>query len=126
MAWLLLIITLLLSIPHTFAAQQTWIFKSAEVLDITTGNILSGHDVLVENGVITEIAKNIQLPDAQKIPAKNHYLVPGWVEMHAHVPPGKVSQKELDELLFLYSAHGITTVRGMLGASWHLELKATA
>lgn len=120
---LIVLALLILSMSKVLAAQQHWLFKSAEVLDIVTGDILSGYDVLVENGFIVKVAKDINASHAQTIQAENDFLVPGWVEMHAHIPPNRIPQKELEDLLFLYSAHGITTVRGMLGASWHLELK---
>jgi hypothetical protein len=46
--------------------------------------------------------------------------MPGLAEMHAHVPPMRVGEQQVHDTLFLYLAHGITTIRGMLGETGHL------
>src|SRR5690606_27369981 len=56
------------------------------------------------------------------IDGRERYLVPGLAEMHAHVPPSS-DRRYLEEVLFLYVANGVTTVRGMLGEPGHLELR---
>jgi imidazolonepropionase-like amidohydrolase len=56
------------------------------------------------------------------IEARGRYLLPGLAEMHAHIPG--VAQREFAaHVLFLYLAHGVTTIRGMLGEPWHLDLR---
>jgi hypothetical protein len=45
--------------------------------------------------------------------------------MHAHVPPG-TDRQWIDDVLFLYSANGVTFARSMLGAPHHLDLRAKA
>lgn len=103
--------------------NQNWLIKSVNVLDITDGEYASNTDVYIEQGIIKKIGKKLQIENVEIIEGNGKYLVPGWTEMHAHVPPGKTSKENLDELFFLYSAYGITTIRGMLGAPWHLELR---
>jgi imidazolonepropionase-like amidohydrolase len=49
--------------------------------------------------------------------------MPGLAEMHAHVPP--VDDLEpMKEVLLLFAANGVTTIRGMLGHPRHLELRS--
>jgi imidazolonepropionase-like amidohydrolase len=49
--------------------------------------------------------------------------MPGLAETHAHVPPQPDPPREvLEDILFLYVANGITTIRGMLGQAYQLDL----
>ena len=49
--------------------------------------------------------------------------MPGLAEMHAHVPP--VDDLEpMKDVLLLFAANGVTTIRGMLGHPRHLELRS--
>lgn len=80
-------------------------------------------NVLVRDGIIVQIGKITTTDKLTVIEASGKYLVPGFTEMHAHVRPSKVSDAERDRLLFLYSAHGITTIRGMLGHPLHLTMR---
>jgi imidazolonepropionase-like amidohydrolase len=48
--------------------------------------------------------------------------MPGLAEMHSHVPPQGASEQLLTDIMFLYIANGVTTIRGMLGASYQLDL----
>ena len=50
------------------------------------------------------------------------FLLPGLAEMHAHVPPFDDGQR-VDDVLRLFLAHGVTTIRGMLGEPGHLVLR---
>ncbi|WP_317170112.1 amidohydrolase family protein [Rhodocytophaga rosea] len=53
---------------------------------------------------------------------KENNLIPGLAEMHAHVPPVD-NLEPMKEVLTLFLANGITTIRGMLGHPRHLELR---
>ena len=61
-------------------------------------------------------------PDAVVIDASGRYLMPGLTEMHGHVP-GMDDPQYLEDVLFLYVANGVTTVRGMQGREGHIELR---
>ena len=43
------------------------------------------------------------------------YLMPGLTEMHGHLPDPRMSDIDIRNLLFLYIANGVTTVRAMEG-----------
>jgi imidazolonepropionase-like amidohydrolase len=82
-------------------------------------------DVLVQDGRITAIGATgtIEVPaTAQRIDGDGHFLMPGLVEMHAHVPARDAAS--LQTVLDLFLAHGVTTVRGVLGEPGQLELRA--
>lgn len=61
------------------------LIKNATVLTVTKGNLESA-DVLVQNGIITQIGKNISAPNGvQSIDATGKYLMPGIIDAHSHV-----------------------------------------
>jgi len=107
-------------------SQHEIVFTSVNVIPMDTERILENQTVVVKNGKITALGNDGKVKyskDAQVIPAKGKYLTPGWSEMHAHVPP--IDDIEpMKEVLILYLANGITTIRGMLGHPKHLELRS--
>ncbi|MGB2503326.1 MAG: amidohydrolase family protein [Flavobacteriaceae bacterium] len=94
-------------------------------------------DVVVEKNRITQIVvvgypgvkineeSRPQLQDGgREIDAHNMYLLPGFIDMHAHI--GGVSQgADWDYVFKLWMAHGVTTIREPSGRSreWALDLK---
>jgi hypothetical protein len=53
--------------------------------------------------------------------------MPGLAEMHGHIPPPSTTPEDFTaDVLFLYVANGVTTVRGMQGAPGQLELRTAA
>jgi imidazolonepropionase-like amidohydrolase len=67
------------------------------------------------------------VPDgAIRIEGNGKYLMPGLAEMHGHVPGPKTPREQIDNVLFLYVANGVTTVRGMQGSPGQLELRESA
>ena len=60
----------------------------------------------------------------EAVEAEGMYLVPGLAEMHGHLPGPRMVQSDARNLLFLYVANGVTTVRGMQGERSQLGLRA--
>ncbi len=61
------------------------LIKNATVLTITKGNLESS-DVLVQNGIITQVGKNLTAPNGISIiDATGKYLMPGIIDAHSHV-----------------------------------------
>ena len=101
------------------------VFKSVNVVPMDSEKILENQVVVIKNGKIQSIGngKNVKYrKNALVIDAQGRYLMPGLAEMHAHVPP--VDDLEpMKDVLQLFAAYGITTIRGMLGHPKHLELR---
>lgn len=116
---------------HVVSAQQ-WIDSREREVVITGVNVvpmdeerlLTNQTVLIKDGKIAAIGSKIKYAkNALVIDGKGKYLMPGLAEMHAHVPP--IDDLEpMKEVLFLFAANGITTIRGMLGHAKHLELRS--
>jgi imidazolonepropionase-like amidohydrolase len=110
----------------TGSADGTWAFTDVTVIPMDGERTLPNQTVVVVDGVITVVGPNgsVEVPEgATTIDGSGRYLMPGLAEMHAHVPPqGRPSEQALDELMFLYVANGITTIRGMLGSPYQIDL----
>lgn len=105
------------------------IFENINLVPMTDDQIQYGMDVRIREDRIMEIAPHgeMNIPSgAGVIDGTDHYLMPGLAEMHGHVPPPESTQfpeRYIDDVLFLYLAGGVTTVRGMLGYENQLYLK---
>ncbi|GAB2781972.1 amidohydrolase family protein [Rhabdobacter roseus] len=129
----LLLFLFLVILPLSPVQAQNWtdlqdrelVFRQVNVIPMDQERVLRNQTVVVQNGKITAItdaAKAKYGKNAQVVEANGKYLIPGLAEMHAHVPP--VDELEpMQEVLTLFLANGVTTIRGMLGHSRHLELR---
>jgi imidazolonepropionase-like amidohydrolase len=104
--------------------QREIVFTSVNVIPMDTERVLENQTVVIKDGKIITIGKNLKYSKAALvINAKGKYLIPGLAEMHAHVPPNDNLESH-KEVLFLFAANGITTIRGMLGHPSHLTLRS--
>ena len=107
-------------------SQRDIVFRGVNVIPMDRERVIENQTVVVRNGRITAMgnARSVAVgKDALVIDATGKYLTPGWAEIHAHVPP--IDDIEpMKEVLALYLANGITTIRGMLGHPRHLELRS--
>ena len=108
------------------AEPGTIAFTDVTVLPMDREGILEGQTVVVVDGVIRDVgpAGSISVGSgATLIDATGQFLMPGLAEMHAHVPPGADPPRDaVEDILFLYIANGITTIRGMLGSAYQIPL----
>lgn len=128
--FLVAVLAALVSAPPARAQEgQAIAFVGATVLPMDGARTLTNHTVIVRGDRIVEVgpATTVRVPEgAQRIEAGGKFIIPGLAEMHGHVPPPNAPEAFINDVLFLYVANGITTVRGMLGAPGQLELRAKA
>lgn len=107
-------------------AQKAIVFRQVNVIPMDAERVLENQTVVISGGVIKAMGDAGKVKydkNAIVIAAKGKYLMPGLAEMHAHVPP--VDDLEpMKEVLLLFAARGVTTIRGMLGHPKHLELRS--
>ena len=108
---------------------QTVAFTNVNVVPMDSNRILSDQTVVVSKDRITAVgpAGSTQVPDgATRIEGRGKYLMPGLAELHGHIPGPTMPKAFIDDVLFMYVANGVTTVRGMQGAPGQLELRDAA
>lgn len=107
----------------TDSRQREIVIQSVNVVPMDSERILENQTVVIRDGRITAIGSKIKPgKNALIVNGQGKYLIPGLAEMHAHVPPID-DLAPMKDVLFLFAANGITTIRGMLGHPKHLELR---
>lgn len=103
---------------------ETTVFVNVNVIPMSSQIVLTEQSVIVQLGKITRIGHvdSVPVPEgAQVVDGTDRFLMPGLAEMHAHVTSTDVAQVE--RLVTLFVANGVTTIRGMLGRFEHLALR---
>jgi imidazolonepropionase-like amidohydrolase len=101
-------------------------FVDVHVVPMDRERVLEHQTVLVGDGRIVRIgaASEVEVPGgATRIEASGKYLLPGLTEMHGHLPSPDTGEAVTENVLFLYVANGVTTVRGMQGNPFQIELR---
>lgn len=100
-------------------------FVGVNVIPMDSERVLEDQTVVVRGDCIVSIgpASAAQIPaTAQRIDGKGRWLMPGLAEMHGHVP-GADDPVYRDNMLFLFVANGVTTIRNMAGDPSHVALR---
>jgi imidazolonepropionase-like amidohydrolase len=126
----LLVVLLLAIVPSPLGVfGQATLFSDVNVVTMEDERILENQAVLVRGGRIEAIGTLLEVgepEDAVIIDGRGMYLMPGLAEMHGHVPSQQsqnLPARYVEDVLFLYLAGGVTTVRGMLGHDNQLNLR---
>jgi imidazolonepropionase-like amidohydrolase len=112
------------------APAATVAFTNVNVVPMDTNRVLRDQTVIVTKDRIAAVgpAAKTKVPEgATRVDGKGKFLMPGLAEMHGHIPPltptPPLTKAYVDDVLYLYVAAGITTVRGMQGTPGQLELR---
>jgi cytosine/adenosine deaminase-related metal-dependent hydrolase len=100
------------------ALAQTVAFENVNVIPMDRERILESQTVVVLNGRITELGPSASTKppaDATRIDGTGKFLLPGLAEMHGHLTANYLPDAARADVLYLYVANGVTTVRAMLG-----------
>jgi len=117
----------ILTILTTFAAiagfgdGETVLIRNATVLTVTKGTLENGN-VLVQDGKISAIGKNVSAPaDATVVDATGKYLMPGIIDCHSHtaveggVNEGTVSDSSMVDIKDVLNPADINIYRALAG-----------
>lgn len=92
---------------------MTILIKGGQVINPATG-MDEVADVLVENGKVAKIEKNMKVKAEREIDAKGCYVMPGFIDMHVHLRDPGFEQKETIETGCRAAARGgYTTILAM-------------
>ncbi|MFT4782044.1 MAG: urease alpha subunit, partial [Pseudohongiellaceae bacterium] len=83
-------------------ANNSFIITNVNVIPMNQDTILVDKMVYIKEGIIQEIADNIDVKEVEIIDAENKYLTPGLIDMHVHL----WDRHELG----LYLSNGVTAV----------------
>lgn len=101
-------------------------FVDVYVIPMNRDGVLDHQTVIVRDGRIAKMGPAAEVkapPGAITVDGRGKYLMPALAEMHGHLPGPNAGPELTENILFLYLANGVTTVRGMQGNLSHLELK---
>lgn len=100
---------------------ETILIRNATVLTVTKGTVENG-SVLIENGKIAAIGKNVSAPaDATVVDATGKYLMPGIIDCHSHtaieggVNEGTVSDSSMVNIKDVINPEDINIYRALAG-----------
>lgn len=114
--------------------MTAFLFKNANLLDPDVPELREGMHVLVEDGAIKEVSdRPIGAQSARAIDVRGRTLMPGLIDLHAHVMATQLNLSTQgmlpDALVMMRSVpimaamlrRGFTTVRDAGGAGWGLK-----
>jgi len=81
------ILVVALALAPALLAQQAnvTVIQNATILTVTKGTI-EGGSILIRNGKIAEVGKNVRVPQgAMVIDGKGMYVIPGIIDCHSHI-----------------------------------------
>ncbi|MCC5913882.1 MAG: amidohydrolase family protein [Balneolaceae bacterium] len=88
------------------------VIENVNILDVESGDILENRYLYIRDGVISEITETpSDVESAETIDGSGRWLIPGLWDMHVHFRGGEELIEENANLLPLYIAHGVTSVR---------------
>ena len=114
--------------PPPAVVEGDLAFVNVNVVPMDGERVLEGQTVVIDEGRIRSIDNAAHVEPAEGVEiveADGHYLMPGLTEMHGHLPNPRTSDEDIKNLLFLYVANGVTTVRGMQGDPSQFGLRSS-
>lgn len=124
----------LLFLNFNLQAQNSTLIKNVTVWNGTSSNLDSNQNVLIENNLIVNVARNIEAPKgATIIDGKGKTLIPGLSDVHVHLALTMGMDKIRNDEDWMYTAVraaksaenflmlGFTTVRDLGGPSFGIK-----
>lgn len=97
-------------------------FTNVNVIPMTGEQLLENQTVIIKNGLIENIgdANSVKVPrKATEIDGTGKTLMPGMIDLHAHLFAGR---KDNPQLLTLYLSQGVTNILNLRGGKGMLAL----
>ncbi|PAU95325.1 amidohydrolase [Aliifodinibius salipaludis] len=101
-----------LAISCTTQNPAEVVITDTNIIDVETGEIAEGKTIEIRDGKIAEIHNSDNAIDGENIiDGSGKYVIPGLWDMHVHFRGGDSLITENKNLLDLFIANGVTTVR---------------
>jgi len=82
----------LISIPlilyiffYTSLAAQDLVVINANLIDVASGRLIKNQDILVRDGIITEIGRSLKYDSEEVVDGKGKFVIPGLIDAHMHL-----------------------------------------
>ena len=111
---------------HGNAQEKAIILKNVNVVDVVEGSIRKGQDVVIKEGIIQAVGKDVGTGISGEVKdLTGMYVMPGLIDAHVHIANDpKESQAARAKHLEYFLRHGVTSIRDAAGdARVLLELK---
>ena len=107
-----------------YAQEKAIIFKNVNVVDVVEGNIRKGQDVVIKEGIIQAIGKNVGTGVSGEVKdLTGMYMMPGLIDAHVHIANDpKESQEDRAKHLEYFLRHGVTSIRDAAGDARVLQV----
>ena len=112
--------------PEPTVPDADLAIASATVLPMDSERVLPDHTVVVKDGRVAAVLPAGEVTvgaGTEVISGEGRFLIPGLAEMHGHLPGANSPSALTEDVLMLYVANGVTTVRGMQGHASQLVLR---
>lgn len=121
---LIVVLFFMMLVPGVFAQQADLLIQGGHVIDPRNG-VNEVMDIVVTDGIITEVASDIPADKARRIvEARGMYVIPGLIDIHSHNYYGTESNRSYSNGFsalppdgFTFRS-GVTTVVDVGGAGW--------
>ncbi len=108
----ILLSVLFFTISCTSQNMADVIIADTNIVDVETGEIAEGQTIEIRDGKIAEIHNSeVEINAENRIDGSGKYVIPGLWDMHVHFRGGDTLVAENKDLLDLFIANGVTTVR---------------
>ena len=101
--------------PATAQQSADLLIRHVNVVDIASGNVIADQAIAVTGNTVSAAGPDRQIAGtyaaAKQIDATGKFVMPGLWDMHVHFGGGAELIDENADLLPLYAAYGVTTVR---------------
>jgi len=104
------------------ASGEILVFEHVSVIPMDSNRVLPDQDVLIQGDRITAIGPSATVPFSSqglRVDGRGKFLIPGLVDMHVHL----LGRDEVNDVLAMFLAYGITTIRQMSGSPGVLALR---
>lgn len=108
------LLSILITSCNSPQEQTDLLITNATILDIESGEELSGKMIAISADTIQavlDMEESGKFSASKTLDAKNKFVMPGLWDMHVHFRGGDTLVAENKDLLPLFLAHGVTTVR---------------
>lgn len=114
LTYFLLLAIILSSCKNKETKAYDLVIYNAQIIDVENESVSEGQSIFISDGEIVEVRKSIdkeQFVADRLIDTKGKFVMPGLWDNHVHFRGGDTLIEENKDLLPLFLAYGITTVR---------------